>query len=84
MNSNKSVIRLRTPEEEPATPLRDRAAEDLSFIRATMERATAFTLVPGLGGVGMGLTGLRPLGSRRARTQWWNGLRFGWPPPHSP
>lgn len=58
MNSNRNVIRLPTPEEEPATPLRDRAAQDLSFIRATMERATAFTLVPGLGGIGMGFTGL--------------------------
>ena len=58
MNDPKSVIRLVTAEEDSATPLGDRAAEDLSFIRATMERATAFTLVPGLGGMGMGVTAL--------------------------
>jgi hypothetical protein len=57
----KTVIPLRAEdggEAEPHTLLGDRAAEDLSFIRATMERATAFTLVPGVGGIGMGLSGL--------------------------
>jgi hypothetical protein len=39
-------------------PLHDHAAENLRFIRQAMERAGAFTAVPGWGGVAVGATAL--------------------------
>jgi len=39
-------------------PLETHAADNIRFIRATMERASSFTAVPGLGGVAMGGTAL--------------------------
>lgn len=58
LTNMRNVIPLRPIDGAEPKGLHDRALEDLSFIRATMERATAFTLVPGLGGVGMGVTAL--------------------------
>jgi MFS family permease len=48
---------LRRPAPD-AEGLHLRAAENLHYIRSTMERAGSFTAVPGLGGVGMGVTAL--------------------------
>lgn len=45
------------PPQEPL-PIHEHALANLRFIRRTMEEATAFTAVPGWGGVAMGITAL--------------------------
>lgn len=45
------------PEGQPPS-LSSRAADDLTFIRSTMERSSPFTAIPGVGGVVMGVVGL--------------------------
>jgi hypothetical protein len=45
------------PAHEPL-PMHEHALDNLRFIRRTMEEATAFTAVPGWGGVAMGITAL--------------------------
>ncbi|OLC86953.1 MAG: hypothetical protein DMD38_07320 [Gemmatimonadetes bacterium] len=60
-------------------PLRDRALDNLQFIRSAMERAGSFTAVPGWGMVVVGCTALAStwLGLRQARSADWLAVWLG-------
>ncbi len=63
---------MAVPASKPPA-IHDRALQDLSFIRRTMEGAASFTDVPGWGLVGVGVTALiaAPLADRQPSVERW-------------
>lgn len=51
-------LRPEPPDRPDVHALHDRAADNLRFIRETMERAASFTAVPGRGGIAVGIVAL--------------------------
>jgi hypothetical protein len=62
------------PERQPRS-ISSQAADDLTFIRSAMERSSAFTAIPGAGGVVMGAIGLIAalVGARQSTPDRWLG-----------
>lgn len=70
------MTNVRSTREPRTVKLTDHAVDDLRFIRSAMERAGAFTAVPGWGGVGMGVTalGAAVIASAQPSTGRWLGV----------
>jgi hypothetical protein len=60
------------------TPIHEHAIDNLRFIRETMQCASAFTAVPGWGGVAMGLIGLTVgiVAARQSSVEGWISVWF--------
>src|SRR5213594_1481344 len=73
-----SVRPIRALRDE-APALHDRAMDNLRYIRETMEGASAFTAVPGWGGVAMGITAMitAVLASRQSTQDRWLAIWIG-------
>ena len=71
-------IRLVIPQKEEPPALHNRAMDNLQYIRETMERATAFTLISGWGQVAIGVTALASsfIAARQSVFTNWLGIWF--------
>src|SRR5688500_6212179 len=66
---------MRVEPERQLRSISSQAADDLTFIRSAMERSSAFTAIPGAGGVVMGVIGLIAalVGARQPTPDRWLG-----------
>jgi len=78
LNFMGSVRPIRAPGDEPPA-LHTRAMDNLRYIRETMEGASAFTGVPGWGGVAMGITAMITalLAARQSTQDRWLAIWIG-------